>query len=125
MRLVTYANIPPYIVFLDSKPAYLAERSFIQIDIKRNRKGDKPASLVITTEWMPASNKRQPLTYSISSFGGLTDPLEGDPLNIRAWTLQGRILAPPYSAYGSEQMFWECKKCLLAEGGSHFTSQKI
>lgn len=36
-------------------------------------------------------------------------------LSHRGWTLQERLLAPRILHYGVEQMFWECRECVIAE----------
>jgi hypothetical protein len=58
----------------------------------------------------------------IGYFGNDYDPLQQEPLNSRGWTLQERLLAPRTLHYGSNQMFWECKECLLAEDGTPYST---
>ena len=50
------------------------------------------------------------------------DPIQFDPLCSRAWTFQERILAPRKLLYGLDQLYWECKRCLLSEDGTRGSS---
>lgn len=79
------------------------------------------AKLFLTPEWMPSSTKAHPITYRIGEFGRSFDPLIGEPLSERGWTLQERLLSPRTVHYGRCQMYWECQECLLAEDGAIFT----
>jgi hypothetical protein len=81
---------------------------------------DGPAKTFLTPEWMPSSRKEEPLTYQIGSFGRSFDPLLGEPLSTRGWTVQERLLSPRTIHYGTAQMFWECQECILAEDGAYF-----
>ena len=116
-----YCLKTPYIVYLeDGSPAYLAQQHLLCVDTTNDNPGALPSTLIITKEWMPASNKRKPLVYKIGNFGEAYDPLAREPLSTRAWTLQERVLASRTLHCGSEQMFWECEECLVAEDGSRF-----
>lgn len=79
------------------------------------------AKLFLTPEWMPSSTKANPLTYRIGEFGRSYDPLHEEPLSERGWTLQERLLSPRTIHFGSDQMYWECQECLLAEDGAIFS----
>jgi hypothetical protein len=50
------------------------------------------------------------------------DPIKFDPLCSRAWAFQERILAPRKLLYGLDQLYWECKHCLLSEDGTRASS---
>jgi hypothetical protein len=78
------------------------------------------SKLFLSPEWMPSSRKGDPLTYRIGEFGRSFDPLSGEPLSSRGWTLQERLLSPRTLHYGTNQMYWECQECLLAEDGAYF-----
>lgn len=78
------------------------------------------SKLFLTPEWMPSSRKEDPLTYRIGEFGRSFDPLNSEPLSSRGWTLQERLLSPRILHYGTNQMYWECRECLLAEDGAYF-----
>ncbi|KAK3706626.1 hypothetical protein LTR37_012635 [Vermiconidia calcicola] len=45
------------------------------------------------------------------------DQIKQDPLTLRAWAFQERILSSRKLIYGKDQMFWECKECLYSEDG--------
>jgi hypothetical protein len=84
-----YCLKTPYIVYLeDGSPAYLAQQHLLCVDTTNDNPGALPSTLIITKEWMPASNKRKPLVYKIGNFGKAYDPLAREPLSTRAWTLQ-------------------------------------
>ncbi|KAI8633306.1 HET-domain-containing protein [Xylariaceae sp. FL1651] len=53
------------------------------------------------------------------------DPMSGEPLNGRAWCLQGRLLPTRALFYGSTQMFWECQKLRASEDGNIATHSGI
>ena len=48
------------------------------------------------------------------------DPVGGEPLNTRGWTLQERLLSPRILHCGTEQLFWQCRVDFLSEEGSRF-----
>ena len=45
------------------------------------------------------------------------DPVMGEPLSSRAWTLQERFLARRMISFGRDQMFWECSEMIASEDG--------
>lgn len=86
---------------------------------------DNTAAVYLSREWMPSSLKtgivsNHPRVYKIGDFGLGFDPIEGENLSKRGWTLQERFLAPRTLHFTASQTFWECQKCLLAEDGSVF-----
>jgi hypothetical protein len=60
------------------------------------------------------------LTYKIGEFGQTFDPLQGEALSTRGWTLQERLLSRRTLHYSSDQMYFECQEGILAEDGASF-----
>ena len=67
---------------------------------------------------MPSSREGEPPTYRIGEFGRSFDPLAGEPLSMRAWAMQERMLSPRTLHSGTDQMYREYKEVLLAEDGA-------
>jgi hypothetical protein len=121
MLLPSLADVPPYLVERPGQePVYLSRQTMVPLTSHEPNPQNRPSNLIITKEWMPSSNRSAPLTYKIGKFGRIFDPLEDEPLNSRAWTLQERLLAPRTLHYGSHQVFWECALGLWAEDGTPF-----
>jgi hypothetical protein len=119
MQIPSHGDVCPYIVeTYGQEPAFLARQTLVPVTT--NEPNTRASSLTITKEWMPSSTKGKPSIYMIGYFGSDYDPLQQEPLNSRGWTLQERLLAPRTLHYCSNQMFWECKECLLAEDGTPF-----
>jgi len=73
------ADVPPYIVDLPGQePGYLARQEFLVV--KTNEPDTRTSQLIITKEWMPSSNKSDPIEYKIDCFGSTFDPLGREPL---------------------------------------------
>jgi Heterokaryon incompatibility protein (HET) len=103
---------------MDSLYTVVAQHPYVDYGVSI---GDDVASKIYVTKgWMPTSNKSQPQVFKIGEYGSEFDPLRDEPLNSRAWTLQERILSPRILHYGTDQMYWECRECLLAEDGTRF-----
>jgi hypothetical protein len=120
MNLQVPADVPPYLVEQPGQePSYLARQIMVVVTVVEPAT-NAPSSLIVTKEWMPSSTKSRPFEYKIGTFGRIMDPLDDEPLNARAWTLQERLLAPRTLHYGSNQVFWECSEGLLAEDGTPF-----
>ena len=78
------------------------------------------ATVFLTPEWMPSSCMSRPKKYLIGKFGKSFDPIAGEPISKRGWTLQERLLAPRVLHYGVEQMYWECQEYFQPEDGALF-----
>ncbi|KAF2103135.1 hypothetical protein NA57DRAFT_52667 [Rhizodiscina lignyota] len=51
-----------------------------------------------------------------------TDPSDvEEPLNLRGWALQERLLTPRTLFFGTHQMTWECRETVFAEGKSDYS----
>jgi hypothetical protein len=46
-----------------------------------------------------------------------SEPVMGEPLNARAWTLQERYLPHRMISYGKTQVYWECSEMIASEDG--------
>ncbi|KAK5715869.1 hypothetical protein LTR15_009694 [Elasticomyces elasticus] len=60
------------------------------------------------------------MPYVSGGFGRPFDPLEKQPLQKRAWTLQERLLFRRIVHFATDQMYWECNECISGEDGSQF-----
>jgi hypothetical protein len=96
---------------------YMAEHPFALLNIPYKT---GLSELSVSMEWMPTSTDSKPRLYEIGSFGRPVDPLQGQHLNSRAWTLQERLLSPRTIHYAEDQMYWQCKMCFVGEDGSRF-----
>ncbi|KAK5175898.1 uncharacterized protein LTR77_001038 [Saxophila tyrrhenica] len=54
----------------------------------------------------------------LGTLGNPLDPVTSDPLNLRGWVVQERILSPRKLMYGRDQMYWECERSLYSEDDS-------
>lgn len=101
---------------------YFAQRPFVFLDIPFHQLVSR---LYLSNEWLPASRKSSPRLYQIGAFGRPFDPIASQHLCSRGWTLQERLLSPRTVHYAADQIYWECKKCLLGEDGSRFQGNKF
>jgi hypothetical protein len=96
-------------------------RGFQEFGCCRMTHGSKVSNIYVTREWMPSSLKQQrSRLHLIGEFGGNFDPCADEPLSKRGWVLQERLLSPRTLHFGTDEMFWECQECLLAEDGAVF-----
>jgi hypothetical protein len=71
--------------------------------------------------WLPCSVSYATKSPIIGDSVGLRyDPVAGEPLNTRGWTLQERLLSSRTLHCGKEQFFWQCRVEFLSEEGSQF-----
>ena len=112
-------NVVPDANWLESKQSVAYALSSQCVFIPNKEKGLNPP-VFLSPEWMPSSTRSRMLTYRIGEFGRKYDPLEGEPLSTRGWTLQERLLAPRVLHYASDQMYWECREGIIAEDGATF-----
>jgi hypothetical protein len=112
-------NVVPDANWLESSHSVAYALSSRSVLIPNKDKGSENP-VFLSPEWMPSSTRSRMLTYRIGEFGRTYDPLEGEPLSSRAWTLQERLLAPRVLHYASDQMYWECREGIIAEDGATF-----
>jgi len=117
----SFANESPLVYQPDpterAQPMYIARRALATFNTTNS---GEPARVFITKEWMPSSKKSKPRPYRIGDFGRSVEPLEGQPLSTRAWTLQERFLSPRSVYFCTDQIYWECNRCYIAEEGCRF-----
>lgn len=122
---------------------YRPKQLFGICDTSGTSVGRDPPRVYVTPEWMPASPKPKAKktsgtqskndeagaegddsyhgsseTYLIGEFGGTVDPFSDEPLSMRGWAVQERILSRRTLHYGSDEMYWECQSLVLAEDGA-------
>ena len=123
-RRPMYANAAP--VMADAPrggaASYASQGTFMLF--KRHELG-ATAEMTLSIEWMPSSRRSDPRPYNIPQFGCPIDPPAYQPLSTRAWTLQERLLSPRTIHYAQDQMYWECKVCMLGEDGCRISTESI
>ncbi|KAK0710292.1 heterokaryon incompatibility protein-domain-containing protein, partial [Lasiosphaeria miniovina] len=82
----------------------------------------KPSSVhFLEDEWLPGSSFHTPQRTAIGSFGRRFDPIAGEPLSSRGWTLQERMLSPRIVHYAGDQLYYECETGMWSEDGFVFS----
>ena len=88
----------------DSSASFFAERDSELLEDGYIRTGLKRCKL-----------GTEPITYSIINLDWLEQQVSCAPLNLKAWVLQERLLAPRVLHFGSTQLIWECREMECAE----------
>ncbi|KAK5699435.1 hypothetical protein LTR17_023245 [Elasticomyces elasticus] len=111
-------NVGPFLADLPNPPGHsILARCPLVYSTAYQYQGQR-SDLLITQDWMPASTRRRLMPYVSGGFGRPFDPLEKQPLQTRAWTLQERLLSRRIVHFAADQMYWECNECMSGEDGS-------
>lgn len=82
-------------------------------------------SLIVHWGWLPPSTSDSPKYRGVGTYGIHIDPVKDQPLNLRGWTFQERILSPRILHFAVDQIYWQCRRLFEAEDGSRYSTKFV
>jgi hypothetical protein len=110
----SYVSVPTRSLGYDVPRDLSGPKSFV-MEYERKARPGQWGRLHLFEEWLPGSSFFAPQRTNVGSFGKYFDPIADEPLSVRGWTLQERLLSPRIVHYATDQMYFECETQLLSE----------